>query len=553
MHAPAFLLSLLVLGAPGKVLNQAELQAALQRFAVTPLAVDVSKFPASERKALARMVQAARVIDPLFLRQSWADNEAWLMKLAADSTPLGRTQLQFFLLNKGPWDRLEHDAPWLPGVPPKPDPGNFYPAGASKDEVSKWIAGLPADQRAAAQSANTTLRRTPGGGFVVVPYSQEYQGELAVAASLLREAAEATTQVSLRTFLQKRAEALLSNDYVDSDIAWMQLDSSIDPTFGPYEQYEDSWFNNKAAFEAFITVVDEKESEKLRKFSGQLQTLENALPMDDKFKNPKIGALAPIRVVNTLFNAGDANRGVQTAAYNLPNDERTVAAHGSKRIMLKNMQEAKFQKTLVPISKVAVTSAVQKNVNFDAFFTQILMHELMHGIGPQRITVGGRDTTPRAEIQEFFGAIEECKADVVGLWAMQRLVDQGQLSAEIGRTMQSTYLAGAFRSLRFGTHEAHGKGTAVQVNWLLDAGGYKVEADGRFSVVPDKVRTGLESLARELLTIEATGDKGRAKALLEKMAVIRPPTAAVIAKLGKIPVDIAPRFVAAEQLEAEFP
>src|SRR5262249_15484621 len=367
---------LVVLGAPAKVLNQAELQAALQRFVVTPLSVDVSKLPPSERKALARLVQAARVVDPLFLRQSWADNEAWLMKLAADPTPLGRTQLQFFLLNKGPWDRLEHDAPWLPGVPPKPDPGNFYPAGASKDEGSKWMAGLPPDQRAAAQSAFTTLRRAPGGGFLVVPYSQEYQGELAVAATLLREAAEATTQSNLRTFLQKRADALLSNDYVDSDINWMQLDSSIDPTFGPYEQYEDSWFNNKAAFEAFITVVDEKESEKLRRFSGQLQALENALPMDDKYKNPKIGALAPIRVVNTLFNAGDANRGVQTAAYNLPNDERTVAAHGSKRIMLKNVQEAKFQKTLVPISKVALPASAQKNVNFDAFFTQILMHEL---------------------------------------------------------------------------------------------------------------------------------------------------------------------------------
>jgi hypothetical protein len=553
MHTPALLLSLLILGAPGKVLTQAELQSALQRFAVTPLSVDVTKLPASERKALARLVQAARVVDPLFLRQSWADNEAWLMKLAAAPTPLGRTQLQFFLLNKGPWDRLEHDAPWLPGVPAKPDPGNFYPAGASKDEVSRWMAGLPAEQRAAAQSPFTTLRRAPGGGFLVVPYSQEYQGELGVAAALLREAAEATAQNGLRAFLQKRADALLSNDYVDSDIAWMQLDSSIDPTFGPYEQYEDSWFNNKAAFEAFITVVDEQESEKLRHFSGQLQALENALPMDERYKNPKIGALAPIRVVNTLFNAGDANRGVQTAAYNLPNDERTVAAHGSKRIMLKNMQEAKFQKTLVPISRVAVTAAVQKAVNFDAFFTQILMHELMHGIGPQRITVGGRDTTPRAEIQEFFGTIEECKADVVGLWAMQRLAEQGQLSAEIGSTFQSTYLAGAFRSLRFGIHEAHGKGTAVQVNWLLDAGGYKVEPDGRFSLVPEKVKSGLESLARELLTIEATGDKARAKALLERLAVIRPPTAAVITKLGKVPVDIAPRFVTAERLEAEFP
>jgi hypothetical protein len=299
-----------------------------------------------------------------------------------------------------------------PGFPACGSPtGQLLIRPGSEDEVlsSPKIAGLPADQKAQAESPFTTLRRGPGGGFLVVPYSHEYQGELAVAAALLREAAEATAQANLRAFLPKSAAALLSNDYVESDLAWMQLDSSIDPTFGPYEQYEDSWFNNEAAFEAFITVVDEQESEKLRRFSGQLQSLENALPMDDKFKNPKIGALAPIRVVNTLFNAGDANRGVQTAAYNLPNDERTVAAHGSKRIMLKNMQEAKFQKTLVPISKVAVTAAVQKNVNFDAFFTQILMHELMHGIGPQRITVGGRDTTPRAEIQEFFGAIESAR------------------------------------------------------------------------------------------------------------------------------------------------
>src|SRR5262249_5442834 len=207
--------------------------------------------------------------------------------------------------------------------------------------------------------------------------------------------------------------------------------------------------------------------------------------------NPQMGALEPIRVVNTLFNAGDGNRGVQSAAYNLPNDERTVAAHGSKRIMLKNVQEAKFQKTLVPISKVALPAAAQKSVNFDAFFTQILMHELMHGIGPQRITVGGRDTAPRAAIQEFFGAIEEWTVYVVGLWAMQWLVHQGRLPAEIGRTKQTTFIAGLFRSLRFGVQEAHGRGTWVQMNWVLDAGGYKVEADGRFGLVPDKVKAGL--------------------------------------------------------------
>jgi len=530
-----------------------ELRAYLDKFSPTPLEVETSTLPATERKALARLVQAARLMDPLFLRQSWAGSDAWLVKLARDTTPLGQAQLRFFLLNQGPWDRLAHDAPFLAGVPAKPASGNFYPAGATKEDVSRWMATLPAEERARASSFFTTIRRAPSGSFTIVPYSLEYQGELARAAELLREAAASTTQADLKGFLEKRAAALQNDDYAESDVAWMQLQSTIDPTFGPYETYEDEWFNQKAGFEAFISVVDAGETEKLKRFSGQLQALENALPMDDRYKNPKIGALAPIRVVNNLFASGDGNRGVQSAAYNLPNDERTVAAHGSKRIMIRNMDRAKFDKTLVPIAKVAIAPELLKSVQFDPFFTQILMHELMHGIGPQRITLGGRETTPRAELQELSASIEECKADVVGIWAMYRLVDQGLLPAEIGRTLGPTVLAGMFRSVRFGLNEAHGKGVAVQLNWVLDAGGYKVGPDGRFTLVPDKTRAAFESLARELLTIEATGDKARAKALLDRLAVSRPETEKVLSRLGKIPVDIAPRYVTAEKLEAEFP
>ena len=530
-----------------------ELKASLDQFVPTPLVVEVSGLPASERKALARLVQAARVLDPLFLRQSWAGSEAWLVQLARDTTPLGEARLRAFLLNQGPWDRLKHDAPFLPGVPPKPESGNFYPAGATKEEVSRWMSTLSPADRARASGFFTTVRRTPDGSFAIVPYSLEYQGELARAAALLREAAVATAQPALKSFLEQRATALLNDDYAPSDVAWMQLDTTIDPTFGPYETYEDEWFNQKAGFEAYITVVDQKETEKLKRFSSQLQGLENALPMDDRYKNPKIGALAPIRVVNSLFASGDGNRGVQTAAYNLPNDERTVAAHGSKRIMLRNVDLAKFEKTLVPIAKVAIAPSLLTSVQFDPFFTQILMHELMHGIGPQRITVNGRETTPRAELQETYGAIEECKADVVGIWAMQRLVDQGELPAEMGKALGPTVLAGMFRSIRFGLNEAHGKGTAVQLNWLLDAGAYQVAPDGRFTLVPEKVGPAFEALARELLTIEATGDKARAKALLDRLAVHRPETQRVLSRLGKVPVDIAPRYVTAEALEAEFP
>ncbi|MGZ6130851.1 MAG: dipeptidyl-peptidase 3 family protein [Myxococcaceae bacterium] len=541
------------LGAAAPLPGLPELKASLDQFVPTPLEVDVSGLPASERKALARLVQAARVLDPLFLRQSWAGSEAWLMTLARDTTPLGQARLRLFLLNQGPWDRLKHDATFLPGVPPKPESGNFYPAGATKDEVSRWMSTLSPADRARASGFFTTIRRTPAGGFTIVPYSLEYQGELARAAALLREAAAATAQPALKSFLEQRAAALLNDDYAPSDVAWMQLDTTIDPTFGPYETYEDEWFNQKAGFEAYITVVDPKETEKLKRFSSQLQALENALPMDDRYKNPKIGALAPIRVVNSLFASGDGNRGVQTAAYNLPNDERTVAAHGSKRIMLRNMDLAKFDQTLIPIAKIAIAPELLKSVQFDPFFTQILMHELMHGIGPQRITVNGRETTPRAELQETYGAIEECKADVVGIWAMQRLVDQGQLPAEMGKALGPTVLAGLFRSIRFGLNEAHGKGTAVQLNWLLDAGAYKVSPDGRFTLVPEKVGPAFEALARELLTIEATGDKSRAKALLDRLVVHRPETERVLSRLGKVPVDIAPRYLTAEKLEAEFP
>jgi Peptidase family M49 len=530
-----------------------ELKAAAGQLIPTPMTVELGGMPASERKTLARLVQVARVMDPLFLRQSWAGSEAWLVKLARDTTPLGQARLRLFLLNQGPWDRLAHDAPFLPGVPPKPASGNFYPAGATKEDVSRWLSTLSPQERARAESFFTTIRRAPNGSFTIVPYSLEYQGELARAAELLREAAGATQQPALRSFLEKRAAALLNDDYAESDVAWMQLDTSIDPTFGPHETYEDEWFNQKAAFEAVITVVDAKETEKLKRFSSQLQALENALPMDDRFKNPKIGALAPIRVVNTLFAAGDANRGVQTAAYNLPNDERTVAAHGSKRILLRNIDLAKFEKTLVPIAKIAIPPDLVKSVQFAPFFTQILMHELMHGIGPQRIVLNGRETTPRAELQELSGTIEECKADVVGIWAMQRLVSQGQLPAGMGKTLGPTVLAGMFRSIRFGLNEAHGKGTAVQLNWLLDAGAFKVAPDGRFTLAPEKLGPAIESLARELLTIEATGDKARAKALLDRLVTNRPETQRVLSRLGKVPVDIAPRYLTAEALEAEFP
>ncbi len=526
----------------------ARLQAMTARFAPVAIGTDVSRLPAPERQALAKLVEAARLMDPLFLRQVWAGNEAVLMPLVGDQTPAGRARLHYFMINKGPWSRLDSNAAFIRGVPAKPEAANFYPAGATREEVEAWMKSLPEADQAAARGFFTTIRRRPDGAFTAVPYSLEYQGELSRAAELLRAAASLTQQPTLKAFLTKRADAFVSNDYYASDVAWMELDATLEPTIGPYEVYEDEWFNYKAAFEAFITVRDEAETAKLQRFGRELQDVENHLPIDPALRNPRLGALAPIRVVNVVFTAGDANRGVQTAAYNLPNDERVVREKGSKRVMLKNVQQAKFDKALLPIARVALPLADRKDVSFDAFFTHILMHELMHGLGPHNITVGGRETTVRQELKEAYSAIEEAKADISGLWALQYLVDKGVLGKELERTMYTTYLASAFRSIRFGLTEAHGRGIALQLNTLLDAGAFKANPDGTFVVVPAKVKEGVAALTRELMSLEAHGDYPAVKDLIAKRAVVRPDVQHVLDRLQGVPIDIEPQFVTADEL-----
>ncbi len=529
-----------------------ELKRATARFAPVDIQADVSKLPENERRALAKMVQAAKLMDSLFLRQVWAGNETLLLDLLKDTSPLGRERLHAFLLNKGPWSRLDHNAPFIPGVPAKPEAGNFYPAGATKADIEAWVKSLPEAQQREATGFFTTIRRDTGGKFIAVPYSVEYQGELAEAARLLREAADLTTQPTLKAFLSRRAEGFLTNDYYPSEVAWMELDASIEPTIGPYEVYEDEWFNYKAAFEAFIALRDDAETQKLAKFSGELQGLENALPIDPKLRNPKLGALAPIRVVNSIFSSGDANRGVQTAAFNLPNDERVAAEKGTKRVMLKNVQEAKFNRVLMPITQVALAPKDRKDVSFDAFFTHILMHELMHGLGPHNITVEGKQTTVRQALQASSSAIEEAKADISGLWALQQLVDKGVIGKELERTMYTTFLASAFRSIRFGIGEAHGKGIALQLNHFLDTGAVVVNKDGTFAVVPGKIRDSVNSLTTQLMELQARGDRAAAESLLAKMGVVRPEVKRVLDKLENVPVDIEPRYVTADKLAQEF-
>ena len=528
--------------------DAAQLKTMTARFAPVDLTANISALPANERQALGKLVEAAKIMDALYLRQVWSGNESMLLDLVRDGSDVGRARLHYFLINKGPWSRLDHDEVFIPGAPPKPPQANFYPAGARKEEVEAWLKTLPEAERTRAIGFFTTIRRAPDGKLTAVPYSLEYQGELAAAASLLREASALTTDPTLRKFLDTRAAAFISNDYYESDVAWMELNAAIEPTIGPYEVYEDEWFNYKAAFEAFITLRDDEETKKLERFGAELQEIENNLPIDARYRNPKLGAMAPIRVVNTVFSAGDANRGVQTAAFNLPNDERVVAEKGSKRVMLKNNQEAKFSRVLVPISKVALSPRDQQSVAFDAFFTHILMHELMHGLGPHNISVGGRSTTVRQEMKELYSATEEAKADVSGLFALQFLVDRGKLDKKFEQTMYTTYLASMFRSIRFGINEAHGRGVIVQLNYFLDNGGITVAPDGTFAVNPARIKQNVTDLTRDLMTMQATGDYNSTKQMFEKLVVIRPPVKTVLDKLTNVPVDIEPRFVTAEQI-----
>jgi hypothetical protein len=533
----------------------AELQKMTARFAPADIGADLSALPRSERDALARLIDAARVMDALFLRQVWAGNESMLLELAHQAAmPVGprasrtaATRLHCFLINKGPWDRLDRDAPFIPGAPPKPEGGNFYPAGAAKTDVQKWIDGLSDKTKDAATGFFTVIRRQ-GRSFTAIPYSVEYQGTLARAADLLREAAELTADATLKTFLMTRADAFQSNDYYASDVAWMELESAIEPTIGPYEVYEDEWFNMKAAFEAFITVRDDVETAKLQGFGEHLQELEDNLPIDASYRTAKLAPLAPIRVVNEIFAAGDANRGVQTAAFNLPNDERVIREKGAKRVMLKNVQDAKFRMILQPIAAAALAPPDRQRVSFDAFFTHILMHELMHGLGPHDITVGSRTTMVRKELKETYSAIEEVKADISGLWALRYLADHKKVDQAIARSMYSTFLASAFRSIRFGVNEAHGRGVAIQLNTFLDAGAVKVRQDGTFSVDQSKIGEAVTALTHDVMTLQAEGSYAKAKDLIERLGVVRPEVQKVLDKLAGIPIDIQPKFVTAAEL-----
>ncbi|KAJ0231770.1 Nudix hydrolase 3 [Hirschfeldia incana] len=576
------------------------LQKQLQRYSPVTLEAKLTELSEADQKALGLIVKAAKVIDDIFYEQLWHINPAlrdWL-KEHVNTSELDKLKWKYFLINKSPWSSLDENEPFLTTADSavkflpeatkpingwkgieyrtafplnKPPGANFYPPDMDKMEFTSWLSSLTEEQKGAATGFFSVIKRRSeaildaslsdhladstkklpdsNSDLYSVPYSKMYRPFLTKASELLHEAGDLVTSQSLKKLLHSKAEAFLSNDYYESDLAWMDLDSKLDVTIGPYETYEDEMFGYKASFEAFIGIRDDKATADLKLFGDNLKLLEDNLPLDSVYKSKDVSA-APIRVIQLIYNSGDVN-GPQTVAFNLPNDEKIVKERGTSMVMLKNVQEAKFEHILKPIAEIIISKEQRGFVDFDSFFTHTICHECCHGIGPHSITLpDGRTSSVRKELQDVYSAVEEAKADIVGLWALKFLITKGLLSKSMEESMYVSFLAGCFRSIRFGLTEAHGKGQALQFNWLYEKGVFVFHKDSTFSVDFTKIEDAVESLSREILTIQGRGDKNAATLLLNKYCTITGPLKTALEKLEsfKVPVDITPTFPLADAL-----
>jgi hypothetical protein len=527
-----------------------EMAAKVAKFAKVEIGVADGKIPASHRPVISKLVEAARIMDRLYFVQVARENPDWRAEIAKD--PKLADTLAYFDIMYGPWDRLDHDEPFWGGKQ-KPEGATFYPEDLTKEQFEKWVADHP-DQKAAFAGYFTVVERE-GEGLVAVPYSKAYAEFLEPAAALLDEAATAAGDARLKKYLGSRAAAFRSNEYRDSDMDWMDLgDGDIEVVIGPYEVYEDRLFGYKAAFEAFVTLRDPADSAELSKIKALIPKMEAYLPLPDEHKNTNRGSESPISVVDVLFTAGDTRAGVQTLAFNLPNDEVVREKKGSKKVMLKNVAHAKFDGILMPIARKLLRESQLDKVSFDAFFNHTLVHETAHGLGPGKITVE-RDgkkvrTSVNEELKEQYSVIEEAKADTLGMYLNYLLVEEGLHPAEFVENVYASFLGGFFRSVRFGAGEAHGKANIIQFNFLNERGAVVRDADGRYGYEAEKMRPAVEALARELLMIEALGDYDGARRFIEKYGQMPADLATALAGLTDIPTDIRASYPIEKQIES---
>jgi hypothetical protein len=542
--------------APG--ITPEDLEERVARFAPVELDFDDSLLDADLRFLVRKLVEASDILGGIFREQVWRSNPEYGAELAASGPGLSAAR-EYYDIMAGPWDRLEHNEPFL-DVGPKPPGAGYYPPDLTREEIEEWVEKWPAQQdaftsyytvirRGVAGRKADPAQRTPFEGAVLlaVPYSTAYHDELERAAALLDEAAARAGNGSLKDFLTQRAEAFRTNDYYASEVAWMKLEGNlIEPTIGPYEVYEDELMGWKAAFESYIAMRDPEASADLETLVNHLPALEAALPIEDRYKSLDRSSGSPISVVDLIYASGDARDGVQTLAFNLPNDPRVSDEHGTKKVMLRNVIEAKFEKILVPVAERVLEPSLVEGIEARPFFISIVMHELAHGLGPR--TVHGTETTSSVALGTSYSAIEEAKADVVGYLSLEKLADEGVYPEAFRRQVTISTVAGLFRCVRFGTGEAHGKGCAVQLDRLLEEGAVVATADGRFDIEVDRVRPVYTELGRELLTLEATGDAGGAERLLAERGELGPAVRSALERLADVPVDIRPRYAVLDRM-----
>jgi hypothetical protein len=513
------------------------LRAKIAQFVPASLTADVSSLPDAEKQAMGKIIAASRLMEPIFDRQAWASNPAARARLAQDTSDHGKLALAYFDVMRGPWDRQDQFKPFATDQARPPGAG-FYPEDLTADAFKAYVAAHP-EQKEALQGLTTIVVRD-GDKLKAVPYAQAYAEWLKPSAALLIEAAGLTQNKSLRTFLTSRAAAFGSDEYRQSDKDWMDLDARVEPTIGPYETYEDDLLGQKASFEAFVTVSDPAASAKLARYKKLLPDMETNLPIPAG-AHGKRGGDSPIRVVDLVYSSGDARKSVQTIAFNLPNDEVVRKEKGAKKVLLRNLIEAKFDRIMRPLGEKIMDPSQVPLLSAESFFDETLFHELSHSLGPA--FVKGTHTEVRAALESSFSAIEECKADVMGAFNILYLIKRGEMPKELHDPLLVSYFAGLFRSIRFGVAEAHGQAAAIQINRFVEEGGARLDpATKKVTVDLPKLEAAIARLVHDLCVLQWTGDKAGVAAMLAKYGVASDTMSAVMTGLDAIPVDINPIY-----------
>ncbi len=515
----------------------------LAKYSPTDIVIDEKLLTPEDRQVLAKLVLAARKIDDIFWKQSCPDGQPLRARLERSPDPADKDYLRFLNINFGPWDRQDGNRPFI-GAAAKPAGAGFYPPDLTREEFAAYVKAHP-ELRESLESPFTVIRRE-GSALVAVPYSAAYRTDIEAAAGHLREAAALTTNASLKAYLDQRAADLLSNDYFQSDCLWIDLkDNLVEIVIGPYEVYEDSLMGLKASYESYVYFNDREEMAKVKGYLDFLEDMQKNLPVAPKYKDQKVAGLeSPLHVVFEVLTAGDCKAGVQTSAFVLPNDERVREKKGSKKVFLKNIMEAKFSKSLVPIARRVLGPDDAAAVSFSAYFNETILHEISHVLGLNYITLpDGTRTTVNKSLRDLQSCIEEAKADVVGVYSIPLLMDKGWIAKDKAREVYTTYLAGMFRAMRFGVTEAHGLGTLIQFNYLREKGAFVHDAaSSTFRVDFALVRDAVRDLAARFLILEGDGDYDQVARFVKQYGQMDALTRETLEKLKDIPVDIEPIF-----------